>query len=407
MMRIAYKTFGCKVNQYNTFLLMDNLHRIGFENINQYSRAEVLVVNACVVTEKAEKECLRFIRSWLSSGKRIVVTGCKPDFFSHLSDSTCRYFEKPADVFSYLQSQLNSSSKTLFQTTLSNITERTRATVKIQNGCSQYCSYCIVPYRRGELYSRPAEDIIFEMEVLAKAGYREMVLTGTQIGLYRDEKDRTLLDLLNQIENKMRGKIDRLRLSSISPSFVDLRFIEWMKNSSLACPHLHLSLQSGSNRILQAMNRQYTREQYIDFCKLCQQYIPDFCVTTDIIVGFPGETEEDFKASLDIVRVVQFSKVHVFPYSIRPGTKAEHLPDRVSREEIQKRTHQLLALSKSISYTIKRSYIGKELEVMIEGSNGGFTRNYLKVLVRSRDQFLPGSLVRVVPTECNDQYLIE
>jgi len=404
-MRIAFKTFGCKVNQYNTFLLMDNLKRSGFESTHLYSQAEVLVVNACVVTEKAEKECLRFIKSSHRSVKNVIITGCKPDFLSQVLDETCLYFSDTEDVFSYLQSRYKPSSTQVFQSALRNISERTRATVKIQSGCSQYCSYCIVPYRRGRLYSRPTEEIITEITALTQSGYREIVLTGTQIGLYQDEKNRTLVDLLGTIDEQFNTKLNRVRLSSISPSFVSQRLIEWMKNSSIACPHLHLSLQSGSNAILKSMNRLYTKEQYIEFCAQCRQEIPDFCVSTDIIVGFPGETEADFNATMELVRCVQFSKVHVFPFSIRPGTSAEKLPNRIPQELIKKRTRQILALSKSISYTIKRYFIGKELEVMIEGSNEGFTRNYLRVLVRSQGRLLPGSLVRVIPTECNDEYL--
>jgi len=407
MMKIAFKTFGCKVNQYNTFLLEDNLARIGFEIVHQYSKADTLVINACVVTEKAEKECLRFVRSWQKSGKRVIITGCKPDFADLLNANTCLYFAEINEVFSFLQSLASPSPDQSFRFTLRSITERTRATVKIQSGCSQFCSYCIVPYRRGKLYSRSSDEILQEIGNLVNAGYKEVVMTGTQIGLFREENGSGLVDLLYRIEDRFHHVLERVRLSSISPSLVDTRFIHWMQHSTIACPHLHLSLQSGSNAVLQRMNRHYTREQYLDFCCQCRQIIPDFCISTDIIVGFPGETPQDFDDTLDIVQKVGFSKVHVFPFSVRPGTQAEKFNNKIPPEMIRKRTHQLLALSKSISYTIKRSYIGKELEVMIEGSNGGFTRNYLKVLVRPHHLFLPGDIVRVVPTDCNDEYLIE
>lgn len=407
-MKIAYKTFGCKVNQYNSFLLRDNLEKTGFETVLFYNKADLVIVNTCVVTQKAEKECLRFIRSVVQDGKKVLLTGCKPDLDSLAElNQVFEYFQTAEEVYAYLNMHFKPNLSRIFSTLLTGISERTRAIVKVQSGCSQYCSYCIVPSKRGEIYSRPVKEVISEIEGLLKAGYREIVLTGTQIGLYKDPQGETLVPLLERIDEVFDSCLDRVRLSSISPSFVNEKLVAWMKKSPIACPHLHLSLQSGSNHILQLMHRHYTREEYLEFCQLCNREIPDFCVSTDAIVGFPGETESDFQDTIQLVQEVGFSKVHVFPFSTRPGTQAEHLPNKIPGAEIKKRSSRLLELSKRISYTIKQAYIGKELEVMIESSCGGFTRNYLKVLLRSHCHYPTGSLVRVIPTDCNEEELLE
>lgn len=363
-MGVKVITFGCKTNQYEGELIRENLNS---EDEN------LVVINSCCVTQKVEKEVEKEIKKNLKNGKRIILTGCIRD-----KERIKEKFEK----IEIIEKNLLCRNKNYIE----KFEGHTRAFVKIQEGCENFCSYCIVPYVRGKERSRNIKDIIFEISCLAENGYKEIVLTGTNAGSFGKDTGENLISLINEISKI--EKIKRIRLSSIEVYYLNDSFIKELKNIEKFCPHFHIPLQSGSDRILKLMNRRYTFDRYYERIEKIRESFENVTFTTDIIVGFPGETEEDFELSLKAIEKIKFLKVHIFPYSPRPGTEAEKLSDKIP-EKIKKERFSIMdKLQKEISLSVKKEFLGKYLNVLFErkiegNSYTGYSENYIPFIVES------------------------
>lgn len=407
MQNLFFKTFGCKVNQYNTELLSEQLVQTGSFQLSQISQSNMVVLNSCVVTLKAEQEVMRFCRKYARMGKKVFATGCISEKLkvNLIQEGIAFYNSKEL-----LQLLIQSSDEfKVYDSVISNFQGHTRAFVKVQSGCNQYCSYCIVPFVRGKVESRPRNDIKKEIKKLTENGYKEIVLTGTQIGLFQDpdQKNYFLIDLLKELEENFFQSLNRIRISSIGPTFISNEMIDFFAKSKLFCNHLHISLQSGSNHILQKMNRKYSAEYFLELNNRLRDSIRDLCISTDVIVGFPGESEEDFQQTQKMLEKVNFSKLHIFPYSSRAGTVASSFTDSIKPAIIKKRTLALLELSKVLSYNVKRSFVGKKVEVLVEEDSSGFSRNYLRVVLQETKKAEKGQLKDVIVALCDSDALYE
>ncbi len=404
-MRFYVACFGCKVNQYQAMVLSQNLTKNLMEKVQSWKDADVLIVASCVVTEKAENEAKSLIRKAKKNNKIIYVTGCFSEKMKLFLEESNIFFGSECSIFQ----QILESEQEGYEVLLTDTGGKSRAFVNIQIGCKQYCSYCIVPYARGKSRSRSFNDILFEIDVLSKKGIKEIVLTGTQIGLFENEvkSNDSLLHLMEKIERKFYNSLYRVRLSSIHPLFVSHKILDYIASSKLFCNHLHISLQSGSDKILNLMRRGYTRQDFKNIVSHAKKKIPQFLVSTDIIVGFPGETEEDFEQTCLLAEDIQFSKVHVFPFSLRKETMACHMGEKVELKVIADRKKRLLELSSLISYNLNHTFIGKKVEVLIEKDFTGFTRNYRKVVLKKKENRKCHMLDTIIVNDCNSNLLFE
>ena len=278
-------------------------------------------------------------------------------------------------------------------------TEKTRAAIKIQDGCDRFCSYCIIPYARGRVRSRRPQNVISEIEKISKKGIKEIVITGIHVASYgKDFKEEfRLIDLLEEI-NKIKG-IERIRLSSIEPTIIDKEFLERLIKLEKICPHFHLSLQSGCDETLKRMNRRYTTKEFKNIVELIKKYYKDVILTTDIIVGFPGETEEEFLKTYQFLKEIKFYKMHIFNYSPRKGTKAAEMLNQIDGNIKEKRSHKLLELSDKNQLEYNRKYIGKEVEVLFEeekhGIYKGHTKNYILAYLNTNTENIENKILKV------------
>jgi threonylcarbamoyladenosine tRNA methylthiotransferase MtaB len=408
VINLSIKTYGCKVNLYNSQLLLENFLTIGKYTNYAGKPIDLLLVNACVVTKKAEKEIVRFCNKnrGLNQEMKIIVFGClSSELIEELNkiDVSHQGFQEILKTYVALE-----DSNLELLTSITTFQGRTRAFVKVQSGCNQFCTYCIVPIVRGNFESRSSEEIMAEVSQMIKSGYKEIVLTGTQIGLYRSEvsPNYTLLSLMKELETNFCNDLNRIRISSIGPTFISEDMISFLSGSKLFCNHMHISLQSGSDSILQKMNRKYSAQNFIDLTEKLKQARKDFCISTDVIVGFPGETDDDFLKTIDVCQAVKFSKIHVFPFSPRLGTVAYQYKNRLPPEVIKKRTKDLLELSKILSYNVKQDFIGKSVEILIEEDSSGFTTNYLRVVLQNGNN-RRGQLATVSVGTCDADALYE
>jgi threonylcarbamoyladenosine tRNA methylthiotransferase MtaB len=406
MINFAIKTFGCKVNHYNSQLLLEYLLSSGFYINYADQFIDLLIVNSCVVTKNAEKEVLRFCKKKIADKRKLIVYGCASSELKEDLNKIGILFESYDEMIKILIPDKTQKTNPISQ--ISGFQDRTRVFVKVQSGCNQYCSYCIVPIVRGSFESRSRYEIISEVKKIVEAGYKEIVLTGTQIGLYQDicSQNSSLLDLMIELENTFHKDLFRIRISSIGPTFISKEMISFLHSSTLFCNHMHISLQSGSNDILKKMNRKYTAESYYDLTDQLKKAKQGFCISTDIIVGFPGETEEDFNKTINLCKKIQFSKIHVFPFSPRLGTVAYHFDSKFLPGVVKKRTIDLLELSKTLSYNVKQEFIGKNVEVLVEEDSSGYTTNYLRVVLQNRDN-RKGQLASVSVGSCDAEALYE
>jgi threonylcarbamoyladenosine tRNA methylthiotransferase MtaB len=406
MTTVAVATLGCKVNQFESEALMDALEQRGYALVPFEGGADVAIINTCTVTHRADFQSRQMVRRALRSNPNslIIVTGCypqvEPDAFLEMKGALYLLGNKEKnqipDLLSLMQKgeyprvRVGDIQKEapFSETSLHSFHRHTRAFLKIQDGCNGRCTYCIVPHARGRSRSLQPQRVIGNLKVLKEKGFREVVLTGIHLGAYGLDFDPPfpLERLIGQLEKEETP--DRIRLSSIEPGDFSPELIRTLSQSGKICPHLHISIQSGDDEILEKMNRGYNRSYLSDLIRELHLRIPHLSVGADVIVGFPGETEEKFKHTYEFVESLPFSYLHVFPFSRRKGTPAFQFPQRVDEREIKKRAEAMRELGKQKRLAFYRQFLDQELSVLIEdrkekstGRWKGLSRNYVPVLL--------------------------
>jgi len=381
-MRISIKTFGCRLNYAESAEIAEKLAEAGLEMADD--KPDIIVINTCTVTANADRRCLNYICKAREKNPKIkiIATGCGVKVFPEKYQGVADDLVEKRNVVSLInEGATPRRSKSRIQQEYG----RTRAFIKIQDGCNNFCAYCIVPYARGREKSVAAASIISQIKKAEKAGYQEVVLTGVNVSRYQGGLASALEAVLKQTG------MPRIRLGSLHPEVVDQQFLAVVKNPRI-CPHFHLSLQSGSDRILKIMGRPYTLADYQKSIDVLRSALPDVAISTDLIVGFPGETDRDFADSLRFCRQMGFMKIHVFPYSRRTGTKAADLPDQIPLVIKKQRSRQAQELSDELRLEYMKRFVGQQVEVLFESQKGGkwfgYSKNYLPVLLASGDDLL-------------------
>jgi threonylcarbamoyladenosine tRNA methylthiotransferase MtaB len=398
MKKFKVVTLGCRTNQYESQGYTDQLRRMGYAAAGEGEEADLCIVNTCTVTESADSSSRHQIRSLLRehAKAKVVVTGCMAESAPEaLLQMDSRIELVPNAQKELLVEKLFPEEEKLPEFNIQAFDAHTRAFVKVQDGCNSFCTYCIIPYVRGRSRSRSMVDVVREVEGLVANGYKEVVITGINVGDF--DGGGRLADLVRAVDG-VQG-LKRLRISSIDPDEVDDDLASAVIHGKTTCPSMHIVLQAGSNVTLKRMNRKYTRQIFIDTVEKMVQKLPDFTVTTDIIVGFPGETELDFAETLELVERVQFAKVHMFPYSPRKRTRAALYPNKVSQDIIRRRKQELLRLAEKCAFDLRNRFIGRKMEVLLEnetkpGFLSGHTANFLRVWVPA-GIYKPNDLVTV------------
>lgn len=404
-MKFYIYTLGCKVNTYESNIMKENLVSNGYIESDEVS-ADIYIVNTCTVTNTSDNKSLKVIRRILNNypNKICVVVGCMtqvhPEILDNLNVSIILGNSGKGNISYYIDKykkhnkkivEINDLSNSKFENMCLNNFNQTRAYVKIEDGCDNFCSYCIIPYSRGSVRSKRSEDVINEIKRLVENNHKEIVLTGIHTGHYGSDLDNyNFSKLLKEIE-KIKGLVN-LRISSIEITELDDEFLDTLKSSKIIVDHMHIPLQSGSNEILKLMNRKYDKEYFIEKINKIRSIRPNISITTDVIVGFPSETDELFNETLETIKKIKFSKIHVFPFSLRNGTKAEEIPNHVSDFEKKKRVKKLLELSKELENKYFNKFLNKKIiflpEVYKDGYLIGHTSNYLLVKAKGDKRFL-------------------
>lgn len=423
---VAFYTLGCKVNQYETNAMKQKFIEKDYEIVDFEDVADIYVVNTCTVTNMSDRKSRQIIRRAKETNKNslLVVTGCyaqvakdelekiedidivignqeKKDIVTFVEEKQKEKIEEVSDIL---------YEKEFAEFGASTYTDKTRAVIKVQDGCDRFCSYCIIPYARGRIRSRKPEEVIAEIQKLAKNGIKEVVITGIHLASYGKEYKPhiSLLELLKEI-NKI-DAIERIRLGSLEPTLMTKEFIEGLVKLEKICNHFHLSLQSGCDETLERMNRRYTAEEFEEGINIIRENFPNVALTTDVIVGFPGETEEEFSKTYGFLKRIKFYKMHVFKYSQRKGTKAAVMPNQITGDVKEKRSNKLIELSNKNQKEQNKKYIGKEIDVLFEEQDGeyikGHTTNYIMVYVKSDDKTLEDTIRKVKITNALDEHLI-
>jgi threonylcarbamoyladenosine tRNA methylthiotransferase MtaB len=407
--KVALDSLGCKLNQAETELLARQLADAGYKLVSPTDTADVYILNTCTVTHIADRKSRHWLRlaHWRNSGARLVATGCyaqrAPDELAQIEGVSLVVGneEKPYLLPLLEKSGLISSSARVQCGSTSRHYNgfRTRAFIKVQDGCDSFCSYCIVPLVRGREKSLPVDQVIAEVRHRISDGYKEVVLTGTEIGSYNYDG----VNLRGLLENILaKTNVTRLRLSSLQPQEISPELIG-LWNDNRLCRHFHLSLQSGSDRVLRLMKRRYCVSDYQQVVSLIRAQVPEAAITTDIIVGFPGETSAEFEQSYKLCQQLEFARIHVFPYSPRQGTEAARMPQPVGDKVKRERSQKTLASAKESAENFRQRSLGKTMPVLWEKQSGGvwsgITDNYIKVYTKSDEdltnKLLPVKLVEV------------
>ncbi|WP_377888430.1 tRNA (N(6)-L-threonylcarbamoyladenosine(37)-C(2))-methylthiotransferase MtaB [Alkalihalobacillus sp. R86527] len=430
MPSVAFHTLGCKVNHYETEAIWQLFKEQDYERVEFDHASDVYVINTCTVTNTGDKKSRQVIRRAIRKNPDAVicVTGC------YAQTSPAEIMAIPGvDVVVGTQDRVKMldyieqykrerepvngvsnimKARVYEELEVPAFTDRTRASLKIQEGCNNFCTFCIIPWARGLLRSREPEAVIEQAQQLVQAGYKEIVLTGIHTAGYgEDLKDYNFAQLLRDLDAKVDG-LKRIRISSIEASQVTDEVIEVLDSSSKVVPHLHIPLQSGSNTVLQRMRRKYTMEMFGERLERLKKALPGLAITSDVIVGFPGETDDEFKETYDFISKHKFSELHVFPFSKRTGTPAARMDDQVDDEVKNKRVHQLIELSNQLAKEYASQYEGEVLEVIPEekfkdspDSNlyVGYTANYMKVIVEASEEMI-GKIVKVKITKAGYPY---
>ncbi|CAL8897489.1 tRNA N(6)-threonylcarbamoyladenosine (t(6)A) methylthiotransferase [Bacillus pumilus] len=428
---VAFHTLGCKVNHYETEAIWQLFKEAGYERKEYESKADVYVINTCTVTNTGDKKSRQIIRRAIRHNPDgvICVTGCYAqtspaeimaipgvDIVVGTQDrhKLLGYIEEYRRERQPINGVGNIMKARVFEELdVPAFTDRTRASLKIQEGCNNFCTFCIIPWARGLLRSRDPEEVINQAQQLVDAGYKEIVLTGIHTGGYgEDLKDYNFAKLLKELDERVSG-LKRIRISSIEASQITDEVIEVLDQSDKIVRHLHIPLQSGSNTVLKRMRRKYTMEFFAERLTKLKKALPGLAVTSDVIVGFPGETEEEFLETYNFVKDHQFSELHVFPYSKRTGTPAARMEDQVDENVKNERVHRLIALSDQLAKEYASAYEGDVLEIIPEESfkeqEGkhnlyvGYTDNYMKVVFEGTEDMI-GRLVKVKITKAGYPY---
>lgn len=423
---MQYIHYGCKTNQYESNAIIQKFIENGYKLVDFDEKSDVYIVNTCTVTNISDRKSRQILRRAKQKNKDsiLIVIGCyvqvarekleeieeidillgnneKKDILKYLENYKKERQEEITDVMS--QKEYVEFGSTTF-------TEKTRAVIKIQDGCDRFCSYCIIPYARGRVRSRKLEEIQEEIAEIAKLGIKEVVLTGIHIASYgKDFKENIgLIDLLEKI-NQIDG-IERIRLGSLEPKLIDEEFAERLSKLNKICPHFHLSLQSGCTEVLKRMNRRYSTEEFKTSVNLLRKKFKDVMLTADVIVGFPGETEEEFNETFEFLKEIKFYKIHVFKYSKRENTKAADMPSQVLPEIKEERSKKVLELSNKIQNEYNREQIGKIVKVLVEEKNEkyykGHTANYMCVMIETERENIENNIVEVRIKDSQNETLL-
>ncbi len=420
-------TLGCKVNTYESSVMADNLKKSGFKEIAKsefIDKANIYIINTCTVTNTASNKSLKMIRQAYRKNSKalIIVVGClsqvESNMISNLPGVGIVLGNKnKSKIVDYIKEYQNSKkqiidiydlNKVNFECMKLDNVNQTRAFVKIQDGCNNFCAYCIIPYTRGDVRSKSREDVLEEINALVLSGHKEIVLTGIHTGHYGSDLDNyDFADLLNEII-QING-LERLRISSIEITELDDKVLNIIKKSKIIVDHLHIPLQSGCDKTLREMNRKYDIKYFKDKVSQIRKIRPNISLTTDVIVGFPNETEEDFKITYNNIKEINFSKIHVFPYSVRKGTKAELMSGQVDEVIKKERVKKLLELSKELEIDYMKKFIGKEIlfipEVCHDSYLVGHTGNYLLIKALGDQKLLNTDVLGVI-TEISYPYCL-
>ena len=395
-------TLGCKVNSYESSAIATTLENKGY--IFDSNNPDVVIINTCSVTHVADQKSRQHVRKFrkMFPNAVLVVMGCfaqsntdyaKTELDIDILLGTSKRSKIPEYIEQFLANRekivdVDDNPRKFFKYEELNVTscsENIRAYLKVQDGCDNFCSYCLVPYIRGKSRSRSYEMVMEEANELVDKGYQEIVVSGIHVGWYGKDIDGSFSDLIESLSDI--SGLNRLRISSIELSEIDDKFLALLKNRDNIAKHLHLPLQSGSNNVLKNMGRKYTREEFISRVKEIKEQVPDVALTSDVIVGFPGESEEDFMDTYNLLKELGFYQLHVFPYSIRKGTRAADLPDQISPSVKAERVKRLMDLSLELEKAYEKRFFGKTLEVLFERFDGeyniGHTSNYLEIKQKS------------------------
>jgi len=437
---VRFVTLGCKVNQYETNAMAQKFLEKGYQIIeeitpeNEDIKPDICIINTCTVTNMSDRKSRQMLRRMKEKNPStiVVAVGCyaqvaKNELAKIPEIDLVLGNNEKVEIVKYVEEYINNHinnvelDDVMYSKEFSDFgdvtyTEKTRAVIKIQDGCDRFCSYCIIPYARGRVRSRKPESIISEITQIASKGIKEVVITGIHIASYgkdfamsKDSKltNYRLIDLLEEI-NEIQG-IQRIRLGSIEPLLITVEFVERLKKLEKICHHFHLSLQSGCDETLKRMNRRYKIEQFKEIVRLLRNAYSDVNLTTDIIVGFPGETDEEFNKTYQFLKEIKFYKMHIFKYSPRKGTKAAVMPNQINGDIKEERSKKLIELSDRNEIEYNKSYIGKNVEVLFEeekdGMYKGHTQNYIMVYCQSKEK-LDNKIIDVVCEKAEKEHII-
>ncbi|MDO5382073.1 MAG: tRNA (N(6)-L-threonylcarbamoyladenosine(37)-C(2))-methylthiotransferase MtaB [Eubacteriales bacterium] len=412
MKKVAIHNLGCKVNSYESESMELLLRNAGYEIVpfDENVKADVYIINTCSVTNIADRKSRQMLHKAkkLNKDAVVVAAGCyvQADSEGVKKDEAVDIVlgnNMKINIVEALDNYYKDKDKDSYVTDLSHntnyenlnidkVNEHTRAYIKIQDGCNQFCSYCIIPYVRGRIRSRDIQDVITEVKRLSLNGYKEVVLTGIHLSSYGvDNNKGSLIEVIEAV-HEIDG-IERIRLGSLEPRIITDDFVMRLSKLDKVCPHFHLSLQSGCDKTLKDMNRKYTTQEYMAGCDLLRKYYDNPAITTDVIVGFPGETQENFNTTKKFLKDIGFYEMHIFKYSRRKGTVADRMSNQIDDRIKTERSSELLSLEKEMSAEYRKGYVGSSMKVLVEEKTEinnedyytGYTRNYIKVLIKGKD----------------------
>ena len=427
MKTVAFITLGCKVNQYETNAMTQQFIKKGYEVVDHTKKADIYIVNTCTVTNMSDRKSRQMLRRVKELNKEAIVVAC--GCYAQVAKEELEKIEEinlvlgnneKKDIVGYVEKYIKSRIPEIQTEDVMNqkefvefgditFTEKTRAVVKIQDGCDRFCSYCIIPYARGRVRSRKPEHILSEIRKIATEGIKEVVITGIHIASYGKDfqQEYRLIDLLEEM-SIIEG-IERIRLGSIEPLLITEKFVSRLKKLSKVCHQFHLSLQSGCDETLKRMNRRYTTQQFKGITQLLRKTFEDAILTTDIIVGFPGETEEEFEKTYTFLKEIKFYKMHVFKYSPRKGTKAAVMPNQIDGNKKEERSRRLIELSSNNEKEYNQKYIRKEVEVLFEEEKDGIwkghTKNYILAHYKTEEN-IENKIIKLKCIEAEEEYII-